>query len=464
MKPQRAMAAALAMSLAATAIAGSGDDRTRSEIALSQYGYVVHVPKEWAAKDVEEGVSMKLHLEVQPVKKVVGHFTGHVMTRNGAGLEKWLEHHLEKNLSSVHGNCQVESVDNITAGAYDAKLIRVSGMENRKGYGLLDALIVTDAHAVVLSYLYDLECAPEARKHMLDIASSFRYSPETAEQARLNFEVGCTLGLEDFGLFLRLPEGWIPENKKGKRNEVSISSPGGGLTVMTFKRGVSGIEELKELVRKRIPELTGLSNMAPASMGEASREAFLSGVETSGVDSLMQVVLGLHCEGGYALVVSSRLPEDLRMLRKIAAKALLLEPDKARGLRRREIHNLQKGLRTKDAESVGETLSNLTLFSENIGVTREIGKGLKVSHEEIQIGCAVALGRMGSGNAVALLENAIKSNSTQDGAKIACIESLGLIGGKKAREILIKTEKRLPRTCTADLRNTLSEALSRCIE
>jgi len=446
--------------LAAVHSEGLSTTRTK-EASLGDFDYLIFVPAAWKAVTLEEGVSMKLHMETGPAGKVIGHFTGHVLDRNGANLEKWFSYHREKNLPSVHGPCRVIAMEDGIAGRYEAKILQAIDLEKHRGYGLLDVLVCTESHAIILSYLYDLEKGVEARADMARILASFHHSPDAAERTRLDFEVVRTLGLEEFGLFLRLPEGWIPERTGRKRFETEIGFPGGSLTVFTFKRAASGLESLKKLLKKRCPLLPLDTEPETMSFGVSANRAFLFRGNASEDKAGAEGILGLHGSGGYALVLSPGGLEEAKTLRKIAAKAVLLDTGEAGKLRCRACKSFREALRENDTERVSEALSDLVLFSGNRSVSREIRRGFRSPRERIQSDCAAALGRMGSRDAAAALENALKVGNTSGTARMACISALGLIGGETAKKALIRVERRLHGTCPSEIRNTVKQTLMR---
>ncbi len=236
--------------------AGPAEAKTpaEKEISIGDSGYFVSIPAEWKAVPQDGGGSMKVDILVKPSGLRQDHLSVHVMDRNGAGLDRWFEYHLEENNPAVHGRHEIVSREEIAVGPRKARLVHALELENHIGYGLIDIMFFTEHHVIVLSYLYDSERGHfDPRVELEKAAASFRSAvesaPPTAGPEKTGRTRGFTLGLEERGLFLSLPEGWVPDRKHLDGDEVIVKLPRGLLRVITFAK----IRSSKNHIRNQGP-------------------------------------------------------------------------------------------------------------------------------------------------------------------------------------------------------------------
>lgn len=430
------------------------------EIRIGGYDYVITVPIKWKVQAEGHSESMDLHFRIDPIMGRFGHFTVHVMDRNGLSLENWFEYHLNTNLPSHCGSFSIESIGNVSVGPYEGKSVHAIDLEKREGYGIIDVLLFTEAHVVFMSCIYDRLTVDEACRVMVDVVQSFEHSVNAVERSELYYEVGRILGLENAGLFLSLPTGSVLEEQGRKRDEVVVRLSMGELTVLTYRKVSSGIEGMRKLLKRRYPDLLSRGKEAPATIGTSSLPAFQ--IEAGALDGepAQRCVFGLNGKGGFALVLSAETAEGLAMLKKIGAKAVLMDAADARRMRASASRDLKIALRKKDAAKVEQALSSLVLFTENQAVAREIGAGLRTRNEQIQADCAEALGRMGSPIACKTLDGVLAKGRISPAAQVSCVQALGRIDSASAKSVLIKFQRRLPKACPVTVRNTVNKTLA----
>jgi hypothetical protein len=294
---------------------------------------------------------------------------------------------------------------------------------------------------------------------MVRIVSSVSTSTCARKRARLWYDEGRTLGLEQAGLYLRLPEGWNPDPEKQSSQAALVRLPSGGsLHIAVFRSICTGLDGLKNLVLRRMDWLTSLERLVPCTFGSCSANAYRFQRTLSWRRSSVEGVMGLHQRGGYALVLRSDDPVEKDLFRRLSAKAELLDRKQADHLRREALRDFKQALKERDPISVERALSTLILFSHNRSAACTIAGGLHAT-EEIQVSCAEALGRMGSEEASAGLERALQSSRVCDPAKSACINALLRIGGPRERKILQKLSCDLPIAFSPELRNQLMTSL-----
>ncbi len=433
------------------------------EIAIGDYPYVISVPTSWERGRSDDVESMKLHLETPATRDVIGHFTVHIQNRRGTSLDRWFEYHVTKNLPAAHGTFRVKSRENLTCGSREVRLIAATDLQHHTGYSLLDAIFMTDSHAIVMSYLHDRALSQQALREMCAILDSFQESEGAVNRAKLLYEEGRALGLDRFGLFLRLPRGWIPEKVSKSRGEVDVILPGGSLKIFTFRTVSSGVPGVRKILRKRMPGLLDKIPLEDATFGIGSVPVFHARNEAYGNSCTADCLLGLHGKGGFAMVLVTESAAERDLFHKVAARSLLIQPAEATALCRNSTKRLKKAIRENDRAEACLALDTLSLFSESTTAMREIGKGLKARNEEIQVDCADALGRLGSLKASRALEKALNDDKSGQEFRVACVRSLAVIGGERERDALIKVQERLPRETSTLLVDTLNRTLANFI-
>lgn len=456
---EKAARAAASLILFCTAVCASAlEGGDVKELPIGEFDYSIAVPKEWKCEILPGPETLKLHMRVPPSGKLEGHFKVQVLDRGGASPEKWVTHHALENLAASYVKFRVDSLVEVGAGEYRAQLFHVLDIQGLEGYGLLEALVFTECHVIFLGYFYDLLEEPRAREDMISILGSFSSAPEIVEKARLWYEEGCTLGLDGFGLFLRLPEGWIPE-RKSKKDDVMVHLPSGGsLRVISFMTVSSGLERVQILLRRQVSYLSCEEKLEPVSFGTSGAKAFRFEKEPSKDHQAVVCILGLHGRGGYALILESNDPDEEDLFQKVVAKAVLLDPSEARTLRSGAVDSFKKSVQINDARETKRALSILEIFSGCESTARSIAWGFNAC-EPIQVECALALGRMGSREASRLLQRALKNRGVGYCAKEACIEALCMIGGPLERDVLEKMDREFRRACDFRLCNKLEEAM-----
>lgn len=394
------------------------------EVPLGDLGYVVSVPAQWKSGALSGEASMILHMRVFHDAGSYSDFDVFALNRNDLSEERWEEYYTRENLPFTYGKFRLLSSETVKAGSFKARLFHVRDLKNKKGYGLMEALVFARERVLFFRYLYSLTGRQDARAVMDRILASFTDAPEALERSRLWYEEGGVLGLERFGLFLRLPQEWNLEMTDPKGTEAFVRVASGGLLqVTTFKRVRSGLKELKKLLAKHTPRLRIPDELEPFAFGSASSEAFRFSEASSNGNPISECILGLHGKGGYALILTTGLVDEVDLLKKVTARALLMSPRDAEAMRRRAATGFKTAVRADDVEMAREALSTLILFSNNRSTTGTIAAGLKGS-EEIQLASAEALGRIGSKEASQALKKALKNGRVSGAAKAACSQAL----------------------------------------
>jgi hypothetical protein len=307
--------------------------------------------------------------------------------------------------------------------------MHVSDIPARKGYGLREALVFTEARVVFLSYLYDRDRGAEAGREMDRIVASFSASPDHAAEARTWYAEGCSLGLESVGLFLRLPRNWMPRSSRNGSSHVVVDLPSGGLLHAVACKHVSGgMKGLARAIRRSVRGWTADDAPEPITVGPAGSEAQWH--NGAGDFGLRAAVVALHGKGGFGLIMTDAGASDLELLKKTVSKAVLMDPREADSARRDAADRFKEALRTDDAAGVGEALSVLELFSCRESVSALVARGLDAG-EEIQVRCAAALGRLGSRTASRVLERTLADGTAPAPLKRTCIEALCMITGPR---------------------------------
>jgi hypothetical protein len=434
-KTRTTIIAAMAAALILTATANTYSKDSCGDfkrVLLGESGASVAVPAAWEAAPVDTGSGMAVHLLVQPSGKAQGHFTVHLLDRGGADMKAWTAFHREKNLPAAHGECAIDAESWCAAGSHKAWRLHVSDIPARQGYGLQEALVFTEARVVFLSYLYDRACAAEAGYLMERIVASFSASPDHAAEARTWYAEGCNLGLESVGLFLKLPRNWMPRGKRSGSSHVVVDLPSGGLLHAVACKHVSGgMKGLARSIRRSVRGWTPCNSAEPVAIGSDGAKAQWH--DGAGDFGLHAAVVALNGKGGFGLIMTDAGADDLELLKKIAAKAVLMDPREADAARRHAMDRFKEALRTDDPAGAGEALAVLELFSGRDSVSALVARGLDAG-EEIQVRCAAALGRLGSRTASRALEKTLADNAAPDPLKRTCIEALCLITGPRKPE------------------------------
>lgn len=394
------------------------------EVPLGDLGYVVSVPARWKSGVLSGEASMILHMRVFHDAGSYSDFDVFALSRNDLSEERWEEYYTRENLPFTYGKFRLVSSESVKAGSFDARLFHVRDLKNKKGYGLMEALVFARERVLFFRYLYSLNGRQDARAVMDRILASLTDAPDALERSRLWYEEDGVLSLERFGLFLRLPQDWTLEMTDPKGTEAFVRVASGGLLQVTFfKRVSSGLKDLKKLLAKHIPGLRIPDELEPFTFGTASSEAFRFSAASSNGNPVNECILGLHGKGGYALVLTTGLSDEVDLLKKVAARALLMNPRDAEAMRRRAAADFKTAVRTDDIAKAREALSTLVLFSNNRTTAGTIAAGLKGS-EDIQMASAEALGRIGSKEASKALQKALKNGRVSGAAKAACSQAL----------------------------------------
>jgi hypothetical protein len=439
-------------------------DRVKREIVIGNTHYVISVPCRWKLKTSSDMDSMDIHMEVRPElieSCQSGTFSAYLLEKNNSDLNSWVEYRLTSTYPSDFGQYRIESVEKISAGPYQGKLIHLYDLEKAEGYGLLEGILFTESHLLLLSYMYVRSNCQKALQDMKHILTTFQDSPEAVKNAKLYYPEGRNLGLEDYGIYLTLPACWtVKEYKKGSDHILVNTTRNGTLKIINFERVHAGIKGLKKHLSKHTSCPLTDSDFKSISFGLSSDQAFLFHIE--GLDNKPEKrgIIGLKGRGGYCLLLSSKDAEELDLLTKVAAKAILIDPKKAKSQRNSAMKSLSKSLEKADLEMLRKNLSTLTLFSENKSVVSEIGKGLFCKNEQISNACAKALAYMGSSRASRIIISALKNKRVCPSTQIACIKSLGMIGGAKEKEALLQLRNDLPDHCTREFLMTLNAVIS----
>jgi hypothetical protein len=334
-------------------------------------------------------------------------------------------------------------------------------LEGRAGYGSYDTLIVTEHHVIMINVLYDLYQAGRAWQDLENILASFSSDPEIVKRARLSYDEGRTLGLDSFGLFLRLPEGWFPEKFSNSCDYGRIRLPSGGLMEVTAaKRVPKGIDGLKNVLKRKITGLELIDGESPCALGPDEAEAF--SLEYPATDDALPMVLiyGLHGKGGYGIALHSKAKDEKKLFHKIASRALLMDPSEAKEMKASALARFKQAVKERDIPSARQALRTLELFSYCGKTAKELGAGFK-SVEEIQVACAISLGRMASKTASQILQRSLENDLVSEPARKACIKAMAMIGTTREQQKLEKLQKKTPRNFSIELRKTLDQSLEK---
>jgi hypothetical protein len=391
------------------------------QVQISDTEFVLSVPSAWKklAPDCE---NLKLHMRALHSGGKYSDFDVFIKDKGRTSRTRWLGHYKRENLPFLYGRHRVASEEAIKAGPFEGTLFHVLDLEANAEHGLLEALVFADDSVLFIRYTYNLSSADRAGETMDRILASFMNSDDAKQKAWLDYEEGYTIGLEKFGLFLELPEGWIPRKAHRRAAEVEVSLPSGGcLKVITSRKVSSGMDGLRELACKCKPCLHLPAKMEPTAFGTTRDKAFCCTCELSECELCLDCTLGLHGTGGYALILESQNPTERELLKKISARAVLVVSRDVNAMRREFQDIFRKGMKENDIERIRAALARLVLFSGNDGVATTIGLGLD-GPEEIQMACVEALGRMSSRKAAALLEKASKSRRVSPDVRNACME------------------------------------------
>jgi len=461
---------ALILFLAVASLSAAGQDcaaeRDSREMAIGSFGYVIDVPRDWSECAVDRSGSITLHLKVRPPERkgsgksgAIGHFTVHVMERNGTSSDDWIDYHLSQNIPAAHGACRIDEVKKVTGGQLDATLICAYDMANHKGYGLLEGLLLDETHVLIVSYLHDPLLIREAHDQMIHALRTARLSPEAAARARLDYDKGLSLGFESFGLFVSLPRGWLPDRRSHPADRVFVALPHGSMALYLFRRTPKGLTGMLGTLRKKEPDLSSQVTDWTDRCKTRGPKMFRAQSEIGAAGPPALCVMGLHGKGGYALVLRSSDAAERALFEKTAAGIVLLTPDDAHRKVRDSIATLKKAIRERDREALSGVIPLLALCSENSSVARALAAGLNSKVEEIRAECAVAFGRIGSPRASKALEKTLKQPKSGQVTQLACIEALGTIGGSREQEILARFGRCLPKSCAPEVRCALDQSL-----
>lgn len=457
------ISAVVVLSASGRICAARSDSR---EKAVGEFGYVITVPRDWTESPVDDSGSITLHLKVRPSERkgtgktgVIGHFTVHVMDRKTTTPRDWIDYHLNYNIPSAHGACRIDDVTEVTGGSFEGTMICAHDMANHKGYGLLEALLFTEKHVLIVSYLHDPALMREAHDHMTSALQSARLSPTAAARARLDYDRGLSLGFEKFGLFVSLPRGWIPDRRSARSDKISVVLPSGSMTVHLFKRTPKGVNDLLKVLKKKEKDLSSQVTNWTSGCGVQSGNMFRVAAETEENAEALRCVMGLHEGGGYALVLRSTDNAEQDLFEKTTAGIVLMSSEDSRKKVSHAIDRFRSAIRTGDRETLSDVIPFLGLFSDNNTVTRALIAGLNSKDEQTRADCAGALGRIGSPQASKAIEKILKKRKAGEATQLACIEALSTIGGSREEEILAKFGRDRSKTCTPEVRDALDQSL-----
>lgn len=294
------------------------------DVSIGDHRYVISVPGRSIQKPANGEEPIRLHLEERPVTNVVGHFSVHVQDRNNAGLDRWVEYHLNRNLPSLYGKYKLDSTEERTLGSYPVRLIHTFDLENEDDYALLELIGITDQLVVIMSYLYDEKLVRQAYEEMESIVASFQHSAAACEHADRLYQTGRTLGLEREGLFLRLPHGWIPQDKRSRRDQVTVTLPyGDTLNVLTFEVESVGSNRLSKLLGRHTPRdfsAGEIDGRDPFGILFRAALSFERKVSDGSPSRIIKGIVRLRGRGGCALVLNSTDPADCEMLLQFRKK------------------------------------------------------------------------------------------------------------------------------------------------
>ncbi|MBU0754398.1 MAG: hypothetical protein KJ645_04620 [Planctomycetes bacterium] len=403
---------------------------------------------------------MKIHLLVLPVIEVQGHFTVYVRDKTNQKWEDWVCFHKERNLPDRYGDHIIDFEKEMKAGPHPAWVFHLLDLSGRMGYGLYEALIFTDHHVIFFSYIYDLCRSAQAWNDLERILASFTSDPEIVKRASISYDEGRTLGMDMYGLFLRLPDGWFPEKISTTGDYAMIKLPSGGMMEAAITKHIANGERgLISFLTREISQWKDVVEKTPCSVGKEGIDAFRS--VTEGVkDSLpLTLIFGFHGEGGFGLALHSRDRDEKTLFDKVVARAVVMDPVKAKKWRDDALVQFKEGIKNHDLGKVKESLSVLELFSGCGNTAKALESGLKAS-EEIQVACAVSLGRMASKNAGTLLERCLKSERISETGRKACIRAMTMIGSPREKKSLEELQKKSPRYFSMETKEYLEESLS----
>lgn len=393
----------------------------RKQVQVSDTEFVLSVPDSWK-KLPPDCESLKLHMRALHNGGKYSDFDVFIKDKGRTCRTRWVAHYKRENLPFLYGGHRVASEEEIKVGPFEGTLFHVLDLEANADHGLLEAIVFANQSVLFIRYTYNLSVADRARESMDRILASFMSTEEAKKKAWLDYEEGSTIGLEKFGLFLELPEGWSPRKADRRATEVEVSLPSGGcFKVITFKKVPSGMDGLRELVCDCRPGLHLPAEMEPTAFGTTGDKAFCCTCELEECERCLDCTLGLHGNGGYALVLESQNPMERELMKKIAARAVLMVSRDVDPLRRESQEIFRKAMKKKDIGQIREALARLVLFSGNDGVATTIGLGLD-GPEEIQMACVETLGRMSSRKAAAILDKTSKNRRISPGVRNACME------------------------------------------
>ncbi|MBU0754482.1 MAG: hypothetical protein KJ645_05045, partial [Planctomycetes bacterium] len=400
------------------------------------YGYSISVPKVWKEDPLPKDPDIALYLDACSCGEMQGGLTIQVCARAGYDSTAWVAFRKETDLPRVYGRCAIAGESWTQAGSFEAWRMRIVGPPAYREYRIDEALVFTADHVIIMSYLYKHGWAAQAGEEMDTILRTFGPSIDDANSEMSFLPEGRTLGLERFGLYLELADGWLPEMPSGFREgHVPVALPSGGrLHVVTIPRVKPGMEELERCVGKAIPSWRNAQKLCGTEFGLSKSPAFIyEGCEPASVG-----ILGRHGGGGFALVLVSDDFNERALLQTIASCARLLDPRDAASEKRMSVNRFNKALRTGEILPAREALKTLVLFSHCSHTAAVVAKGLD-GPLNFQSECARALGRMGSKEAGRALEKTLGRRQTSSPTKQACMEALAMIGGEYGATALQNT-------------------------
>jgi len=427
------------------------------EVQIGNLDFVISVPAEWEHSYLEE--EMKLHMRVLPMSEVQGRFTVYVRDRTSIGLDDWVAYHKQTNLPSMYGSYLIDYEKEVKAGLNRAWIFHMLDLSGRQGYGLYETLVLTGDHVIFLSYLYDLYLSAKAEEDMQLILGSLTSDLEAVKRARLSYDEGRTLGLVKFGLFLRLPEGWFPQKKASATDYQLIKLPSGGsLEVAVAGRLPRGDKGLQNFLKRKIKPLDFDGEQEAYLFGCDETPAFSREAEGSNKQQPLTMVYGFHNDGGYGLALRSRDKTEKALFHKVTARAWLVDPACAKKLWAEALDRFERAIQQNEVVEVREALSTLELFSGCSKTAKKLDAGFDAC-EDIQVACAVALGRLASSNAGSLLERNLNNDHLTESGRKACIRAMAAIGTPREKKCLEKLQKKTPRYFSEGLKAVLDQSL-----
>lgn len=429
----------------------------RTLVQIGDLKYAMSLPSAWK-KDFLEG-QMKLNYRPYPVLDLPGKFLVFARDRGCTTPEDWIKFHRETNLPTYYGTFTIEKEEPANAGKHAAHLYHLIDIQGKEGYAAAESIIFTDSHVVMISYLYDSYESDSVLEEMNAILSSFSSDPEQVENARNIYTHGRTVSFCKLGLYLRMPEGWIPDDPGCTEKVITVKLPSEGtLEIIAFMRVANGIPSVMDLTSDNIRGLEFSEETESFAFGVKKAEAVRvkAGMKKEATDK--HCILGLVDKGGYALILSSNSEVEIDLLRRIGANALLLEAKEAEAMRLAALDEFKTALKTKNPDGVCEALSTLELFSNCDKTARKIKDGFK-STEEIQAECALSIGRMACKCSRSLLEKPLRDKKVCDSTKRACIKALTMIGTSQARKTLEELKKKSSLGFSDELKEAIDESL-----